>query len=605
MAKFYRIFSGGKILLPLYVLLIATLTAIIAVVNHDARITMDQYHDLSERDASKQIMISEIVKNAANNELALLHLIINNTLIERKAEIYIMAQARHNNDSIYTKYQRLVGDRKEAEMVGQLVWMRKKNTMSRDTLMRILNKGDREEALTYLNTFQKTTFAEYEDQLKKLSDYVEVQTDESRHEADKFQYRAMSRIIYLLECSIFLILLLGFVIVRTVRKIGSDNNELEKRAKEQEHINDKLELLAMRFEKAQEIAELGFYELDLKTNKYHWSETAFRIFGLQPDSVEPDYNLFLRYVHPEDMRRVKSIVETSSQAFTPFAFKHRIVLDNGKIKNILSTGHFEVDKTGTPVRLFGTCLDITELVKTNTELDRFVYSVSHDLRAPLTSLLGLTNLIEEDIASYDTPQKERVQMMKKSIKRLDTFISDILDYSRNGRLSVSSEEINFEELVKETRENLKFMEGTDGYNLKIDIRQKNGFMSDKRRLSVILNNLISNAIKYQDSKKENPFVKVMIKTNNESALLIIEDNGIGIAPKDHEKIFEMFYRASKLSNGSGLGMYIVKETLDKLSGTIQLESFPGIGSKFLLIIPNMNKIYAEDKNIKLENLTNP
>jgi signal transduction histidine kinase len=350
---------------------------------------------------------------------------------------------------------------------------------------------------------------------------------------------------------------------------------------------------------------LGFYELDLKTNKYHWSETAFRIFGLQPDSVEPDYNLFLRYVHPEDMRRVKSIVETSSQAFTPFAFKHRIVLDNGKIKNILSTGHFEVDKTGTPVRLFGTCLDITELVKTNTELDRFVYSVSHDLRAPLTSLLGLTNLIEEDIASYDTPQKERVQMMKKSIKRLDTFISDILDYSRNGRLSVSSEEINFEELVKETRENLKFMEGTDGYNLKIDIRQKNGFMSDKRRLSVILNNLISNAIKYQDSKKENPFVKVMIKTNNESALLIIEDNGIGIAPKDHEKIFEMFYRASKLSNGSGLGMYIVKETLDKLSGTIQLESFPGIGSKFLLIIPNMNKIYAEDKNIKLENLTNP
>src|SRR5437763_50938 len=152
MVKISRIFGGGKVLLPLYLLLIATLTLIIAVVNHDARVSMEKYHDLAESDASKQIFISEIIKNAANNELALLHLVINNTLLERKGEVYTMMQARHNNDSIFTKYQRLVEDRKEAEMVGQLVWMRKKNTAARDTLLQVLKRGNREEALAYLNT---------------------------------------------------------------------------------------------------------------------------------------------------------------------------------------------------------------------------------------------------------------------------------------------------------------------------------------------------------------------------------------------------------------------------------------------------------------------
>jgi signal transduction histidine kinase len=604
MAKFYSIFGGGKILFPLYLLLISTLTLIIAVVNHDARISMEQYHDLAESDASKQIMISEIIKNAANNELALLHLVINNTLLERKGEVYVMMQSRHNNDSIFTKYSRLVGDRKEAEMIGQLLWMRKKNNAARDTLMKVLKRGDREYSLAYLNTFQKTTFVQYENELKKLSDYVEVQTEESRHQADKFEYRAMSKIILLLEGSILLILLLGLAIVRVVKKIGKDNKLLSAQAQEQIRINDKLELLAERFEKAQQIAALGFYEMDLKTKKFNWSDEAYRIFGIKPGSIEPDYNLFLKYVHPEDLHRAKSITETSSKTLTPFAFRHRIVLKDGRVKSILSTGHYECDRENNPARLFGTCLDITELVKTNLELDRFVYSVSHDLRAPLTSLLGLTNLIEDDLSASDDAQKERVAMMKKSIRRLDTFISDILDYSRNGRLAVSQDAINFEELVKETRENLKFMEGTDGYNLKVDIRQKNGFISDKKRLSVILNNLISNAIKYQDINKQSPYVKVNIKTDADKALLIIEDNGIGIAPKDHEKIFEMFYRASKLSNGSGLGMYIVKETLEKIHGTIQLESEPGKGTRFLIIIPNMDSNYIVDsrRTVNIDNL---
>jgi PAS domain S-box-containing protein len=724
MRKFAGIFNGGRILLPLYLLLIAILTLIIGVVNHEARVSMTQYHDLAESDASKQIMISEIIKNAANNELALLHLIINYDMDERRNEVYSMAEARRNNDSIFAAYKPLISDDRERSMILHLLERRERFAKSRDTLLSILKEGLPDQALAYLNTFQKLTFNDYETELKNLSDYVEDQTNLARKAADQYEYHAMSRIIVLLEVSIFIILLLGFVIIRTVRKIAADNRELaartkviedykealdesavvsvtdengiikyvndkfceesgyereeligqphsilssghhtkkyfeemwrtisegkvwkgelknrkkdrsyfwsnativpftnrknkpyqymairnnitqlrtakeelSKRIREQEKINDKLELLAARFDKAQRIAELGFYEMNLATKKYNWSDEAFRIFGLEPGSIEPSFELFLKHVHPDDIEHAREITESSARSYAPFSFRHRIVLDSGKVKNIMTTGHYEYDKSNNPVRMFGTCLDITELVKTNSELDRFVYSVSHDLRAPLTSLLGLTNLIEEEIPQNDDMQKERVGMMKKSIRRLDTFISDILDYSRNGRLAVSYDVIHFEELVKETRENLKFMEGTDGYNLKVDVRQKNGFISDKGRLSVILNNLISNAIKYQDAGKPNPYVKVIIKTDDEKAIIVIEDNGIGISPKDHEKIFEMFYRASKLSTGSGLGMYIVKETLDKLNGTIQLASKPHVGTRFLIIIPNMMKNFIPGSN---------
>ena len=107
-----------------------------------------------------------------------------------------------------------------------------------------------------------------------------------------------------------------------------------------------------------------------------------------------------------------------------------------------------------------------------------------------------------------------------------------------------------------------------------------------RRIKVILSNLVSNAIKYQDKKKEERYSKVAIRNNNGNAHIIIEDNGIGISEKDTEKIFEMFYRATSLSKGSGLGLYIVKETIDKLNGSIEITSELNKGSLFSVHIPN-------------------
>jgi signal transduction histidine kinase len=228
------------------------------------------------------------------------------------------------------------------------------------------------------------------------------------------------------------------------------------------------------------------------------------------------------------------------------------------------------------------------LKKSNDELDRFVYSVSHDLRAPLASILGAIEYSEAE--TDDEEILENLGLMKTSAQKLDGFILDILDYSRNARTEVKSEEINFEELFNDVSAHLKFMgTGNRNVDVRLIIESKKPFYSDRSRLGVVVNNLVSNSIRYCNPDEEQPFVSLHLALDDNGAILTIADNGVGIDPKHHEKIFDMFYRASKKSAGSGLGLYIVKEAIEKLQGTLQFESEPGKGTKFTIFLPDLNK----------------
>ncbi|HEV3412070.1 MAG TPA: HAMP domain-containing sensor histidine kinase [Puia sp.] len=230
-----------------------------------------------------------------------------------------------------------------------------------------------------------------------------------------------------------------------------------------------------------------------------------------------------------------------------------------------------------------------ELKKSNKELDSFVYSVSHDLRAPLSSMLGVVGLCE--MGAPDPFMQKNISLLKTSIKKLDGFIIDILDYSRNSRLEVDRQEIHFDEILADISNNLKFMGADDQRKVDIRFSIRNGvaFFSDKSRLSIILNNLISNGIRYQNPKVSDPFVEVSVEVSGSAADIRVRDNGIGIDKGNQAKVFNMFYRVSTNSIGSGLGLYIVKETVDKLQGAIELRSEPGKGSEFSIHLPNLPK----------------
>ena len=140
-------------------------------------------------------------------------------------------------------------------------------------------------------------------------------------------------------------------------------------------------------------------------------------------------------------------------------------------------------------------------------------------------------------------------------------------------------------MANEIWESLRYTLGAEDINFVITFSKDFEVETDANRMQTILSNLISNAIRYHDHRKENKFIQLSCQQREESFSLHIEDNGQGIDPQYQKRVFDMFFRANENSQGSGLGLYIVKETIDKLSGSIQLQSVPREGSTFTIKFP--------------------
>jgi signal transduction histidine kinase len=220
-----------------------------------------------------------------------------------------------------------------------------------------------------------------------------------------------------------------------------------------------------------------------------------------------------------------------------------------------------------------------QLAKANSELDRFVYSASHDLRAPLSSILGLIKVYE--LSQSEEEKKQAVWLIQDRVYKLDNFISEILDYSRNARLELKNEKIKTITLVQEVIEGLRYSKNFEKVTFDIP-KSEDEVYSDPERLKVILNNLLANSVKYRDPAKKESFVKVLFSRKGTSWSLEVQDNGIGIQDEHHKKIFDMFYRAHENSEGSGLGLYIVKEVVERMGGTVEVRSMHGQGSTFVV-----------------------
>lgn len=223
-----------------------------------------------------------------------------------------------------------------------------------------------------------------------------------------------------------------------------------------------------------------------------------------------------------------------------------------------------------------------ELIEAYEDLDRFVYSASHDLTAPLMSVRGLIRL-----AKMDEYNPEYLELIDKSINKLYDFIKNIIAYHRNTKSLTKFKEINFEKLIHETIDSFEFYENKTEIDFELSVVQKEPFKCDEPRLKIILNNLVSNAIKYKDKKKENPLVNISVEVADNKAVLTVADNGIGIKKEYQDEIFEMFFRATHENAGSGIGLYVVKEAVRKLGGDIDVKSTEGVGTLFTLTIPGM------------------
>jgi PAS domain S-box-containing protein len=226
-----------------------------------------------------------------------------------------------------------------------------------------------------------------------------------------------------------------------------------------------------------------------------------------------------------------------------------------------------------------------DLEKVNSELDSFVYRVSHDLRAPLTSILGLIGLMK--IETSHEKVSEYIDLQEKSIQKLDQFIKEIMNLSRNSRLGITVSPINLKGLLDEIFEEQNFVNIDKKVERKYNIQKGLSLFTDRSRLSIILNNLISNAVKYANPHEKSVMININAYAENSNCVITVSDNGIGISEIYLPKIFEMFFRATEEFAGSGLGLYIVKETVQKLKGKITVKSKIRQGTTFQVVLPNM------------------
>ena len=225
-----------------------------------------------------------------------------------------------------------------------------------------------------------------------------------------------------------------------------------------------------------------------------------------------------------------------------------------------------------------------ELKKTNSELDRFVYSASHDLRAPLSSIQGLIKLYQ--MTNGDEKDK-MVELIDNRVMKLDDFIREIIQYSRNARVNLNPVEFNLHNLIQNCWDKLRFIPQASEIDFINECGSGFAIIHDPDRLRIVLENLISNGIKYSRPRPERSFIKINTAVKDNELTIEVSDNGIGISQSKHEKIFEMFYRAHENSDGSGLGLFIVSETIQKMKGFIKVESSQTIGTTFRIQVPLM------------------
>ncbi len=229
-----------------------------------------------------------------------------------------------------------------------------------------------------------------------------------------------------------------------------------------------------------------------------------------------------------------------------------------------------------------------DLAKTNKELDSFLYSTSHDLRAPIASMKGIIHISEKDVE--DKTARQYFRMIGQRVDKLNELISDILTISKSSKLPLKLENVRFDKLIiDDVIHDLKFNKGATKIRLDYAAEESHTIFSDYQQLKIILQNLIANGVKYHQLDQKDPLIGVKFKQDTKKVIIEVWDNGKGIREDSLSHIFDMFYRASEDSEGSGLGLYIVKEAVQKLGGTISVVSAEGEGTKFTMEFPMLSE----------------
>lgn len=225
-----------------------------------------------------------------------------------------------------------------------------------------------------------------------------------------------------------------------------------------------------------------------------------------------------------------------------------------------------------------------KLEKIQSEMNRFVYSLSHDLRGPLMSISGVSRMAREEISSPEV--HEYLNLIDKGVQKLDQYIYKILDFYRSTKIENKIDAIDFGQVLQQQMEAYQAKWDLSKARIITEVSQSGIFYSDDAKIRVILNNLFSNAINFRKDSSDALEIKISVQADDIRAKISIQDNGHGIEAHHLPYVFNMFHRASQKNVGSGIGLYMVKESVEQLGGDVFLSSTPGKGTSVEVILPN-------------------
>lgn len=367
-----------------------------------------------------------------------------------------------------------------------------------------------------------------------------------------------------------------------------------------------------RLRLATEAADLGMWFWDLTDNNLVWTTRCKTLFGIDPDR-SMSYELFLSSLHPDDRDRTQKAVIRTLEEKVEYNIEYRTIWPDGSLHWIAAKGRGFYDR-GKAVRMMGTAQDITErkqvelqlqeqakqlrqlnktlaqttalLSKQNQELDRFVYVISHDLKAPLRAIANLSTWIEEDLAGQLPEENQKqMQLLRSRVYRMEDMINGLLAYSRVGRSEIPEETIDVGGLIAEVLDSL-----APPPTFLIEIKSAMPTIVARRFLLFqVFANLIDNAIKHHE--QPNGKIEISATTMGDYYQFAISDDGSGIAPEYHEKIFGIFQvlQPRDRKENTGIGLSIVKKIIETEGGEIVLESELGKGATFRFSWPKQVK----------------
>jgi len=375
-----------------------------------------------------------------------------------------------------------------------------------------------------------------------------------------------------------------------------DITERKKREESLKSINE-------RFLLATAAASMSVWEHDLITNMIQIDDNFNKIYGNTEGNYQIEFNEFIKFIHPDDIDIIKTNIEEAIKWDKSVNFEFRIIRPNGDVRNISSYGKITKDNTNKPVKFIGANMDISESIKAelaikeserkllqlNTDKDRFISILSHDLRSPFNNLLGLSEILIEDIRKIDIDEIEEIaNNINESARNTYNLLEDILLWARaqQGKIPFNPLILSFGDICLDILKTLNPNAIAKNITISYSVPDKINVFADIDMLKTVLRNLVSNAIKFTNNGGA---IKINAEENFENVTISISDNGVGIASDDIEKLFDISQvlttKGTAEETGTGLGLLLCKEFVEKHGGKIWVESDVGKGSDFKFTLP--------------------